>query len=384
MAGPLRWFIRGNPKPSAKRWRELGAALMHGDPPMDRLLEWMNTTGMQNARLLFEQALEQGIASVPDAPEPLRDFFKQVEQRPDWVEEDLLTEGMRVCQLSGRPGIFALRDVALMGGYQAAALNQTLILTGALTRGALHRVAETLSWWLDCTALGGMDPRKPGFKNTLRVRLVHSMVRRRVSKLPEWRMRVWGLPINQADMMGTYLGFSVAFLLGARVLGVPFTAKESRAVMHLWRYIGWLMGVEERWLVDDEMAGRILLYQYTISQAPPDESSVQMGRALMDEPLHRPYAKFKKIRGQFVRARHLSINRLFLGRAGMRALGLPKGVLPWYPLLTVPPTLLKHGLLRVIPGGRQQLIRLGRAAQEEGLRELTGGGNPGVTANPAL
>lgn len=372
MAGLLPWLIQGDPTPGEERWRELGVALLMGDPQMDDLLDWMITAGMAGARPLFERALAEGSAAVPGAPEPLRAFFAHVERRPEWVDAELLADGARACQMSGRAGIFALRDAALMGGYQAAALNQTLLLTGALSRGALHRVAETLSWWLDCTALGGMDVRMPGFTNTLRVRLVHGLLRRKVSELPGWRREVWGLPINQADMMGTYLGFSVVFLLGARLLGALFTAAEARAVMHLWRYIGWLMGVEERWLVDGEMEGRILLYQYTISQAPPDESSVQMGRALMDEPLHRPYPRFRTLRGRFVRARHLSINRLFLGRAGMRALGLPENVLPWYPLLTVPPALLQHGLWRAVPGGREHRIRAGRLAQELQLRDLTG------------
>src|SRR5699024_5348210 len=132
-------------------------------------------------------------------------------------------------------------------------------------------------WWLDCVQTGGMERFGAGFKNTLRVRLAHSLVRRNVGKKAEWCTPAWGIPINQTDMAATQLAFSVIFMMAVRFLGVPITRKEARAVMHLWRYIGWLMGVDERWLREDEQSGRILLYQILLSQAPADTSSRKLG-----------------------------------------------------------------------------------------------------------
>ena len=44
-------------------------------------------------------------------------------------------------------------------------------------------------------------------------------------------------------------------LLGVRAFGVPVTPRDSRAAMHMWRYIGWLSGVREEWLAVTERDG---------------------------------------------------------------------------------------------------------------------------------
>lgn len=378
LAGPVRWMTRGDPKPSPQRWRELGEALMQSDPVADRLAAWMLESGLSKTRALFKQALDDGIQTLPHAPKPLSEFFAQVDNQPEWVDADLLIRGAEASQITGMAGLHALRDVALMGGYQAAAINKTLVLTGSLTQGPQRRLAETTKWWIDCTATGGMARFGDGFKNTVNVRLMHSLVRRRVQRMSAWDSGAWGLPINQSDMAGTQLGFSVIFLLASRVLGVPLTSGEGHAVMHLWRYIGWLMGVDERWLATSEPEGRTLLYQILLSQAPPDDSSQQLGRALMDEPLQRFYPNLGWLRGRFDRARHLSISRLFLHAQGMRDLGLPERVLPWYPAITAPINLARHSAHRLLPGGRQHMASAGRDAQISYLQILFGDKRPAI------
>lgn len=380
MAGPLRWLIRGDPRPDAVEWRAIGESLNHGDPAMDRLVEWMAADGLAKTKPLFDRALAQGIASLPEAAAPLRAFFAEVTARPSWVDEALLVEGARVCGLSGRTGMDVLRDFGLMAGYQAGAINRTLVLTGALQKGAQRRVAETTSWWIDVTRPGGLACGAQGWRSTLQVRLIHALVRRHLQRHPQWDAAELGLPVNQGDMHATYLAFSVIFLFGQRLLGVPLTAREGHAAMHLWKYAGWLMGLDPRWLWDSEQAGRVALYRNLLAQAPPDDSSRQLGRALMDEPLQRRYRRFASLQGRWNRAKHLSIIRTFVGRRGMAALGLPGGVLPWYPLLSVVPRLFWHGLHRLLPGGRERLIRRGLRAQQDYLAVLFGEQSPALTS----
>jgi len=148
--------------------------------------------------------------------------------------------------------------------------------------------------------------------------------------------------------------------------------------MHMWKYICWLMGVDERWLCDSERDGRILLYQMLLAQTPPDETSAQLGRALMADGLREPWARPWRVR--FESARHLSVTRLFVGGRGTRALGLPRGVIPWYPLLSAPFTFAWHLAHRVTPGGMQRAQRLGRAVQEHLTRMRFGSVQPGLGA----
>lgn len=378
IARPVRWMLRGDPEPGPQRWDALGRALMAGDPPMDRLVDWLYQYGTREGRALFQRAVDHGIDAVPDAPAPLRAFFEHVEPRPAWVDDELLRQGAAATQRTGLTGMRVLRDLALMLGYQAAAINKTLVATGSLERGPQRRLAETTKWWLDCTATGGMDRFGEGFRNTLHVRLIHGLIRRQVQRQPDWRNDQWGLPVNQTDMAATQLGFSVIFLLGSRFLGVPLTRAEGQAVMHLWRYIGWLMGVDPRWLPETEQEGRVLLYQILLSQAPPDESSRQLGRALMDEPFDRHYPNLHQLRGHFERARHTSITRLFVSGQGMRDLGLPAWMPPWYPALSLPLNLAHQTQARLRPGGADRLATTGRRAQIDYLKVLFGDAAPAI------
>lgn len=379
-AAPIKRFLKAPCEPDAATWQAIGESLMVGDAPMDALVAWMFDIGLGSGMRLYEQALNQGIAAIRDAPPALTDFFARVDTAPDWVDPQRLDEGARACGLSGLTGMRVLRDLGLLAGYQASGINRTLVLTGALEKGPQQRVAETTKWWIDCTRPGGMVRGAAGYRSTLHVRLVHALVRRRVSRLEAWDFTHYGLPVNQGDMHATYLAFSAIFLIGQRMLGVVLSRGDREAIIHLWRYIAWLMGVEERWLCASENEAIRALYHNLLSQAPPDDSSRILGSALVDEPLQRHYANFAWLRGRLNRAIHLSIAGTFIDAHGRRALGLPAGSLPWYPLLTAPPRFLFHCLLRACPGGRDWLMRHGLQSQENYLRTLFGGADPRLIA----
>lgn len=362
MAARLRLMIKDDPEPGAQDWAELGQALWRGDPLADDVAAWLLDEGMGPAWAMVEQALAHGVGDATDAPLALRVFINSASVAPPWLDERKLARGARFLQSTGFHGMMVLRDAGLMAGYQASAINQTLVMTGALHGGAHRRVAETGTWWLACTELGGMARHAEGFKLTLRVRLMHAVVRVRLGRQPQWDMDKLGLPINQVDMQATYLAFSVVQLLALRMTGVLISQKESDGVMHLWRYIGWLMGVEDALMCEDEQRGRVLFYRNLISQAPADDTSVVLGRALMDEPLSRRYRWAASLQGRFNRARHLSLVRWFIGPEGMRNLGLPP-TWPWYPLLLIGPMAMRSSLLRMLPWLRSSWRYLARRQQ---------------------
>ena len=383
MAAHLTFFLPpGQPKmPAASHLDELGSWMWRGDPLADDVASWMIEVGVSQGRATLEQALNQAPEHWHTLPVPLRRYLSHCTQTPTWLRPELLTQGARMIQSTGLHGMMVLRDVGLMAGYQASAINRTLLATGALQKGPQRRVAETSSWWVDCTREQGLQVQAAGFKSTLGVRVMHALVRHHVAQRPQWDAAQWGLPINQLDMQATYLGFSVAYLIGLRVTGVPVSAHQAQAVMHLWRYVGWLMGVDESLLFETEMQGRVGLYDNLLCQSPADDSSVALARALMDEPLHRHYRSLPKLRGRLNRARHLSLARLFVGRAGMQRLGLPTS-LPWYPLLSFLPRLGWHGLHTLTPALQDRLVERGGRQQVSYLRVLFGQHAPTLAAMP--
>lgn len=370
---------RGTPEPTEAELRHIGEGLVLGDEAADRLVDWMHRQGMRETWPRVQQAIEQGVARLSEPEAELRAFFESVEARPAWVRDDLLLEGARVCGLGGRAGMRALAVTGLMAGYQLSAINQALLATGALEKGAARRIAETTKWWIDVTEPGAMARFGEGFKSTLRVRVIHAMVRRQLSQRPNWDAADLGLPVNQTDMQATYLGFSIVYLLGLKLMGIPVRRDEKEAVLHLWRYIAWVNGVGEDHLhAQDalgggaELAAMRLLHANLLTQRMADADSARLAQALADEPLHRHYARWPALMGRFNRAMQLSIARACMGNDTLRGLGLPLWRLPWYPLAMMAFHQPVHRLMRAWPGGREALMAWGRRRQRAYLPVLFG------------
>jgi hypothetical protein len=171
-------------------------------------------------------------------------------------------------------------------------------------------------------------------------------------------------------MAATYLGFSAVMLLGLRKMGIVVTPHNSRAVMQLWKLIGWQMGVREEWLVDTEQQALVKLRQFLFTHSPPDESTHRLASALAGEPLSRNYASLQTLRKHYAHQKHLSSSWYLLGPRMFHKLGLRAPFGPFIALLAVPARVAHHALGRTIPGQWARLIRHGRKAQEIAVAEL--------------
>lgn len=359
--------VRG---PDATRSAELGELLMAGDPLMDDFAEWMSTQDSAAVRPLFEQALAAGIDSVESAPAPLRELFGELEATPDWVDPDQLETAAAAMRSGGADGLYIARDVALLGGYQFAGFNQTLLRTGALEKGSNTRFAETSQWAMDVIAAGGLRLLGPGYQSTVRVRFIHSMVRRHVNAMPDWDPAEWGLPINQTDMAATIVGSLVAPSLGGLGMGIINKPSEYQAIAHLTRYVGWLMGIQEDLLPKDFRDAIRLLIHTSAVLATPDETSERLARPMIDDPLRWQYDRLAPLRRRLARSQHLSVSTAFLGPKAMATLGLPTRTLPWYPLVAIPRNLVRSAI-GMLPGGRARVAGHGDRQAHAFMRTMT-------------
>lgn len=365
-------MLLGVRKPDALQWRRLGERLTVGDEPMDRLVEWMSSAGMTQMRPLFEKAVAEGIDNVPDAPEPLREFFIGVETTPAWVDRDKLRKAQRALQRGGSDGMSIARDVSLLGGYQFSGFNKTLLRTGALEKGSNRRFAETMQWAMDVIADGGLDPLGIGYRSTLHVRLIHAFVRRHVAEMPDWRADQWGLPVNQTDMAATLVGALVAPPIASLAMGILPAPGELDAIAHLTRYVGWLIGVEDEWLPRSFRDSVRVLYHTSTALAVPDETTQQLSVPMAADPLTWHYRGIRGLRRRLAWAQHLSITSAFLGPSAMRVLGLPAYMPPWYPLVKMPVNLFRSAVAITSPGGMERAVGRGRREQQALLRTIIG------------
>ena len=340
-------FARHVGPPLPAQVRLLRDALMVGDPLVDAWLVRARALPADDGARLLEQAIAGGIASVVDAPAELKALFVQLETVPLWLDAQRLELGARVSRRAGILGHFVLADFGLMGGYRSAAVAKTLIRTGKLRDTAAERLIMTGRFVTAVTEPGDMLPGRPGHAFTIRVRMVHAQVRSALLS-SGWSSERWGLPINQADTLGTNLLFSIGFLEGCRKWGLHFTDEEVEAVIHLWRYVGFLIGIDERLLPGDVDSARRALYMVGVSQPDPDGDSVELARALHAVPLsfaRTPLAR--RIIGAEVALR-LSMTRRILGEQAVDQLGLPKSRLR----ALLPPLI---GLISSVDRARQVL-----------------------------
>ncbi|MDX6742749.1 oxygenase MpaB family protein [Actinocorallia sp. A-T 12471] len=351
-ARALRSFVP-DPDPTPEEFAAVARGLTRSDEAGAALAVAIGEREVTLAQ--FREALAHGVPH--DAPEPLRAFFAVVEDRPGWVDEARLRRGARVMRRAGTNMVDVLNG-SLLSGYRSSADTAALVMTGALSGAPTRRLGETMKWAVECVREDGMARWGEGWRLTVHVRLMHALVNRRLVRRADWDVRERGLPINQADQGATLGLHCTYYLLGIRMLGFPVGKADADAVMHLWRYVGWLMGVADEWLPLSEAHGRRIFYRLSLAAPPPDEHSRALAAAFEESRRHLTFKRFEGPRRAYELAKSRSLARVLVGGEGMRELGL-RAAPPWYHLLRIPANLVKHGLLRHLPGGERWLTARG-------------------------
>ena len=302
----------------------------------------------------FRTALADGLDAVAPTPDPLRRFFTLVEDRPDWLDDDLLERGGAAARRVGKDGFDILAFGSLLGGYRSGGALQPLVRSGRIAEETLKRVGETGQWWLAVTEPGGMARSGRGWQLSVHVRVMHAFVNYALEHDPDWDWEFRGVPINQHDQAGTIGSFSTSYLLQARALGIRIPRGDAAAIMHLFSYAGWLMGVDERWLPRTERIGRRVLGNVIAGFSAPEPSSRTLGEGLIR--MHDQAPGVRAWRRWYERERALSIATFLNLGHGMRDVGQPVRP-PWYPALRIPANLFWTHLVGRLPGGRRLLDR---------------------------
>ena len=274
---------------------------------------------------MFQQALDQGIDQVTDAPAELKALFAQLEQTPTWLKPELLNQGTATLARYPILQSLMLQSVSLMGGYAVPALAQPLLETGALAYSVLPRMARTLLFAAAVTAPYGMQMRQAGFKQAAHVRVIHALVRHKLRHSDTWPTATYGVPINQSDLIATNLQFSLVVLYGLRVFGSQLSADERYAVLHLWRYIGYVMGLNVEQMPTSEHECNQWLYAYLSTQKMDSQKAKPLAQALDQLPFlladDNAVGRQSAYLEQQLRA---GITRLFMGNTLADGLGLAK------------------------------------------------------------
>jgi ER-bound oxygenase mpaB/B'/Rubber oxygenase, catalytic domain len=109
---------------------------------------------------------------------------------------------------------------------------------------------------------GGLEPGGIGARSARKVRLMHALVRQHVRSMqePAWSPSL-GEPINQEDLAGTLLTFSLVVLDGLRKIGADLSPLAERGYFAVWCHIGTILGIDPRLMPRDFAAGVSLAEQ---------------------------------------------------------------------------------------------------------------------------
>lgn len=329
--------------------------LMRGDPLADAVVDAFEGTPPADVMQVVTRALKGGVAPR-HAPAALRTYLDAVHEVPAWVDWAAINRGADVMARSGIFGLFVLMCGSLPLAYSSPAGVKPLVATGDMRGMAQRRLFETLRFVHETCKPDALRPGGTAWLITARVRLIHAAIRQRLTWAASFRQDEWGLPINQLDMVGTNLAFSVSFLECMRRFGFVYGAEDVAAHMALWRYSGHVIGVDSALSVATEAEGRRRSASIMATQAPPDDDC----RALVGALVCVPFFPWAKETNGAMRALYYTVSRAFVGDYYADAFGYP--AYPVAPVLATYGAMAKvnDGVRRVSPGGERAAVLAGR------------------------
>ncbi|RYC59330.1 hypothetical protein CHU98_g6869 [Xylaria longipes] len=208
--------------------------------------------------------------------EKIGKLWSEINTVPEWVDWDQIERGQKLTFLS------------LLGGMGSARTVETLDRTGGFdVKVVRRRLLETTQHTLEVHRdLKSIQPGGDGFVDSVRVRLLHAAVRRRImqmaSQRPEYYdMAKHGVPINDLDSLGTISAFSTAVMwIGLPRQGIFMRQQEIIDYLALWRYVAYIMGAPHDWMVTPESA-RGMMESLLISEIRPSPASANLANNII-------------------------------------------------------------------------------------------------------
>ncbi|MDX1614680.1 MAG: oxygenase MpaB family protein [Candidatus Promineifilaceae bacterium] len=273
---------------SPNRWDDalLNEMRGHGDPPADAIVaEIIGRDGIARVDQLLDSLIRNDDVVPAEMPARVRDYLYQSGTLPTWADPAQIALGERFFNLHWPLVVTLLFCASLPNAYSAWRGAQVLWLTKRLTGRVHRRIFETAQFILYAMAPDGLAPEGRGIRAAQKVRLMHAAMRHYILHKPEWRAEwnmEWGVPINQEDLAGTLMTFSIQILVGMKRFRIPMEPAHEEAYLHAWKVIGHIMGVRPELLpvdVDDAFHLATTIFN---RQKGPSEAGRGLTTALLE------------------------------------------------------------------------------------------------------
>jgi len=273
-----------------------------GDPPADEAVARLFEQDKLDAvNRLMKTLVHNDDMPEAELPAYVRELLTRSRRLPDWADADRIRRGEQFFGVHGPAVVMAFACASLPSCYACRKGVQVLHLTARLQSDPQRRIAETAQLILNVMAPGGLGPDGRGIRDAQKVRLMHAAVRHLCAVSGEWDP-AWDSPINQEDLAGTLLTFSVVPLQALGKLAMSVSDEQADAYLHSWNVVGHVLGIDRRLLADDIDEATALWTAIKRRQWAPSPEGQEMTEALVETMEHNtPGSTFDGLPAYLVR-----------------------------------------------------------------------------------
>jgi hypothetical protein len=225
-----------------------------GDPMADEVVLAEVRGDSTHGAASILAALTNSLRDLDDSP-VVAGWVNRVESTPPWIDDEMVARGQDVFAEWSLDIVTSLFCASLPFAYAAAQGVEVLERISLLAdpKTVARRIAETGQMLLDVSEQGALAPGGRGHRTARIVRLLHAVIRVRLTMTTPpssanpasvpWDSEVFGVPINQEDLLGTLLSFTSVVFRAFDNMGIPFELEAQESYLQLWAAIGDLLGI---------------------------------------------------------------------------------------------------------------------------------------------
>ncbi len=260
----------------------LNTMRQQADPVADTVVEQLYKDGDRSLFAMLGSMPPANGAPLPNnLPPYLADFFEKTRHLPSWYNKRKVTKAAAFFKKHMPEVLSMLSFISLPYCYAAADGAQVLYLTERIRNNTVKRLSETAQYVYYVMQKDAFEAQGYGIRSAQLVRLTHAVARYHTLKSGRWNSD-WGIPVNQEDIAGTNLAFSLISLRGLRKINIIPTPDETEAFIHSCNVSAYLLGLAPQLIPANAQEAYQLDRKIAARHFKPSEAGKALTRALLD------------------------------------------------------------------------------------------------------
>lgn len=247
-------------------------------------------------------------------PQEFQDYFNFYLHLED-LPEPILKKGQELFNQKGDLYLAMLGFYSLPYAYAFGDGAEVLVRSKRILDDIGRRLGETGTFIMDIFEPGAFISSKKAYLTCAKVRLIHAFSRYFTSNYAKDWSDSFGKPINQEDLIGTNLTFSLIVIRGWKKMGFEVSNDEVDLLMNYWKWVGKLMGIDTNYWPDNAKEAFELEKLIRKRHLRHSDAGNKLINALIG------YYK-STIPDQLISGQVIPILNFFLGKEASKALGI--------------------------------------------------------------